>query len=119
MSEEVSVAIGILTAITCWLAIKHAFAAHRAIQQQRIANAGTACLGKIVAIQRPFLLDDCTRLYFDFVPSGMAEPVRACHVARDTDDAQGAALPSQGAIVSVRYLPNQPRSAVIGKLVTR
>lgn len=119
MSQEVFAAIGSLIAITCWLAIKHALAVHRAVRQQRIAAAGAACFGKVIAIQRPFLLDDCTRLYFDFVPNGMAEPVRACHIALRTDDSQAHALPPQGATVSIRYLPDHPQCAVIGKLVTR
>lgn len=118
MTNEVALAIGVLLVITVSLAIKHAIAAHRALQQQRIANAGATCLGRVVAIQRPFMLDDCTRLYFDFVPSGSQELIRACHVARDHAPGASRPLPPQGATVTVRYLPERPQHAVIGKLIT-
>jgi hypothetical protein len=118
MPTEVSFGLGLLIAITVWLAIKHAVSMHRAAQQRQIAHAGATCLGKVVAIQRPFMLDDCTRLYFDFVPSGAEEPVRACHVAHRSAEEPVAPLPPQGATVTVRYLPDRPRQAVIGKLVT-
>ena len=61
--------------------------------------------------------DACTRLYFDFVPEGMNQEVRACHVDRRANDEPMASLPAQGALVSIRYLPEQPRAAIIGKLV--
>jgi hypothetical protein len=117
MSNEVSLAIGLLFAITVWLAFKHIVASHRDAKQRLIAHAGETCYGRVVAIQRPFLLDDCTRLYFDFVPSGSDAPIRACHVARSSSDESPRPLPPQGAVVTIRYLPEQPQRAVIGKLV--
>ena len=118
MSNEVSIAIGLLFAITVWLAIKHVIAARREERQRRIAHAGEPCFGRVVAIQRPFMLDDCTRLYFDFTPSGAQQPVRACHVARASkEDDSPNPLPAQGSIVAIRYLPERPQRAVIGKLV--
>lgn len=118
MTDQTALAMGLLIAIVVWLAIKHAIAAQRLQQQRRIAYAGATCLGRVVAIQRPFMLDDCTRLYFDFVPSGSEEPVRACHVVRSTPDESARPLPTQGSTITVRYVPERPRSAVIGKLVT-
>lgn len=117
MSNEVSLAIGLLFAITLWLALKHVVAARRDERQRRIAHAGEPCFGRVVAIQRPFMLDDCTRLYFDFTPSGSQEPIRACHIARSSQEEAPRALPAQGAIVAIRYLPERPQRAVIGKLV--
>ena len=117
MYDQVSLALIVLTAIVCWLAVKHALAAHRHQQQRTIAHAGATCLGKVVAVQRPFMLDNATRLYFDFTPDGTTEPVRACHIARAVDDATPRSLPNLGATVTIRYLPEHPERAVIGKLV--
>ena len=118
MTNEVSLAVGLLFAITLWLALKHALASRRDEKQRRIASAGETCFGRVVAIQRPFMLDDCTRLYFDFTPSGSQDSIRACHIARPTQDESPSALPAQGALVAIRYLPERPQRAVIGKLVT-
>lgn len=116
MFDRVFAAMAVLFAITIWLALKHVVAARRDESQRRIACAGETSFGTIVAIQRPFMLDDCTRLYFDFVPSGAEKPVRACHIARTSGEARRP-LPPQGATVAVRYLPERPERAVIGKLV--
>lgn len=118
MFDEAIPQLILLFAITLWLALKHVIAAHRAETQRRIAQAGETSFGKVVAIQRPFMLDDCTRFYFDFVPAGSEKPVRACHVTRRVDDESPRPLPVQGAIVAIRYLPAHPTRAVIGKLVT-
>ena len=117
MPNEVTTALIMLIAITLWLAVKHAIAAHQAMNQRDIARHGRTCQGRIVAIQRPFLLDSCTRLYVDFLPDGMEHAVRACHVDRRPPDKLQASLPPQGAVVTVRYMPEKPRQAVIGKLV--
>jgi hypothetical protein len=118
MPAEISTAIFALVAMTLWMAAKHAVAVHQALKQRDIARRGVVCQGRVVAIQRPFLLDSCTRLYFDFVPEGTAHEIRACHVDRRMQDDWTASLPAQGAVVSIRYLPEQPRAAVIGKLVS-
>ena len=118
MHGDVLFAIAGLVSITLWLAIKHSVAVHQTSRQREIARHGSACQGRIVAIQRPFLLGECTRLYFDFSPDGAEDVVRACHVDRRATDELHASLPPQGALVTVRYLPNQPHHAVIGKLVS-
>jgi hypothetical protein len=118
MQAEVILAVGVLVAITLWLAIKHAFATQQMSRQREIAQRGSICQGRVVAIQRPFLLDNCTRLYFDFAPDGQEEVVRGCHIDRRETDEVRASLPAQGTLVTVRYLPNRPRQAVIGKLVS-
>jgi hypothetical protein len=117
MPAEVSTAIVFLITLTLWMAAKHAVAVHQATKQREIAQRGVMSQGRVVAIQRPFLLDDCTRLYFEFLPDGMDREVRACHVDRRAPDELRASLPAQGALVSIRYLPEQPHAAVIGKLV--
>jgi len=118
MPMEMLTAVAGLVVLTLWMAVKHAVAAHQAGKQREIVRRGTVCQGRVVAIQRPFLLDNCTRLYFDFLPDGTEHSVRACHVDRRADDDLIASLPAQGTLVSVRYLPERPRHAVIGKLVS-
>ena len=118
MPIEVTTALIALTAITLSLAAKHVIAAHHAMKQREIARHGRVGEGRVVAIQRPFLLDNCTRLYFDFLPDGTEHAVRACHVDRRPPDEFKASLPAQGTLVSVRYLPEHPRQAVIGKLIS-
>jgi len=118
MQAEVVLALGGLFAITLWIALKHVLAAQQASLQRSIAQRGSICQGRVVAIQRPFLLDNCTRLYFDFSPDGRDDLVRACHIDRREPDELRAPLPAQGTLVTVRYLPHRPRHAVIGKLVS-
>ena len=119
MPEQVSLTLGLLTALTVWLALKQAFAAHRAAKQRLIVQVGATCFGKVVAIQHPFMLDECIRVYFDFVPTGMNEPVRVCHIAPRNAIESNRSLPATGSTVTIRYLPEQPRQAVIGKLVAQ
>jgi hypothetical protein len=118
MSIEVVLSLTVLVAITLWLALKHAIAMHQASVQRDIALRGAMCQGRVVAIQRPFLLDNCTRLYFDFQPHGEMDAVRGCHIDRRSPDELQASLPAQGTLVTVRYLPHEPRRAVIGKLIS-
>ncbi|HVF15811.1 MAG TPA: hypothetical protein VNA21_02840 [Steroidobacteraceae bacterium] len=118
MSIEVLISLTVLVAITMWLAFKHAITAHQASLQRDIALRGAMCQGRVVAIQRPFLLDNCTRLYFDFQPDGETDAVRGCHVDRRSPAELQASLPAQGTLVTIRYLPHQPRRAVIGKLIS-
>jgi hypothetical protein len=118
MPIEVFVSLTVLVAITMWLAIKHAIGVHQASIQRDILLRGTMCQGRIVAIQRPFLLDDCTRVYFDFQPDGETDAVRGCHIDRRSPDQLQASLPAQGTLVTIRYLPHRPHHAVIGKLIS-
>jgi hypothetical protein len=118
MPSEVFLSLTVLVGITLWLAIKHALGVHRASIQRDIALRGALCQGRVVAIQRPFLLDNCTRLYFDFLPHGEMDAVRGCHIDRRSPDELQASLPAQGTLVTVRYLPHEPRRAVIGKLIS-
>jgi hypothetical protein len=108
----------VLIAITLWLAIKHVLAAIERERQLEIARRGESCDAKIIGIQRPFVLDTCTRLYFDYVPRGSERPVRACHVERRSPDAFRRSLPAAGSIVTVRYLPDRPKFAVIARLIS-
>jgi hypothetical protein len=108
----------ILIAITLWLAIKHVLAAIERERQLEIAERGESCHATIIGIQRPFALDACTRLYFDYVPRGSEQAVRACHVERRSPEALRTWLPAAGSIVTVRYLPGRPKLAVIARLIS-
>ena len=108
--------LGLLLGITAWMVMVNTLRERNAREQQEIASRGAQCQGRVVAIQRPFLLDSCTRLYFDFSPSGAQLLLRGCHVAHHAS--LFADLPNAGALVTVQYLPERPQRAVIGKLVT-
>jgi len=118
MANELLLPLIVLIALTLWLAGRHVLAFVHGERQREIARSGASCQGRVVAIQRPFLLDACTRLYFDFVPEGGDRPVRVCHVDRRPPTELHAALPIAGAAVAIRYLPHRPRRAVICKLVS-
>ena len=118
MPNEFTTVLIVLIAATLWFVAKHAIATHQSTKQRDIAQRGRVGEGRVVAIQRPFLLDNCTRLYFDFLPEGTEHAVRACHVDRRSPEELNAALPAQGTLVSVRYLPEHPSQAVIGKLIS-
>ncbi len=109
--------LGVLVTVTAWMAILNTLRAQQVRRQQEIASRGAYCSGRIVAIQRPFLLDPCTRLYFDFAPPGMEKPLRCCHIARPAQYQAFTDLPCEGALVTVHYLPERPHDAVIGKLI--
>ena len=117
MGDQFLLPSAFLFGLLLWLTMKHVIAVHQSVKQLQIATYGVACEGKVVAIQRPFVLDDCTRLYFDYVPVGADQPLRACHIARRGEDTLSASFPAAGSVVSVRYLPEKPRHAVIRKLV--
>jgi hypothetical protein len=118
MANELLLPLIALIVLTLWLAARHVLAFVQGESQREIARSGASCQGRVVAIQRPFLLDACTRLYFDFVPEGRDRPVRVCHVDRRPLTELHASLPVAGASVAVRYLPHRPRRAVICKLVS-
>lgn len=118
MFEQLIVPIVLLVALTLWLAIRHVVRVELDRRQHEIAARGEFCQGRVVAIQRPFFLDSCTRLYFEFDPPGAGQSVRCCHVDRRSPDEISASLPATGTFVTVRYLPDQPNQAVIGKLVS-
>lgn len=88
-------------------------------RQQDIAKRGRAVTGRIVRIWRPPLAGSFTRLYVEFELPGMTQPVRACHIDRRDPSELNASLPSIGTTVTVKYLPDRPKEAVIAKLVSR
>jgi hypothetical protein len=108
-----------LIGITFHMAFVHVFGGYQARREQEIARRGEFGQGRIVGIQRPFLLDSTTRLYFEFAPAGSAATVRCCHVLRTDVMELASSLPAPGAVVAVRYLPEDPQEAVIGKLVSQ
>ncbi len=116
MSNELFLFI-VLAGVVAWLAVRHALAVARERRQVEISHHGESCQGRVVAIQEPFMLDACVRLYFDFVPDGADKPLRACHIARCSSDQIKRALPVAGSTVTVRYLREQPKQAVIPRLI--
>jgi hypothetical protein len=87
--------------------------------QQEILKRGIAAQGRILRIWRPPLFGAFTRVYFEFQPEDSAGAVRGCHIDRRSAAELMASLPAVGALVNVRYLPDQPSQAVIARLVSR
>jgi hypothetical protein len=118
MPFETAMAMTFLIGLTFWKAIMHVAEQRQGRMQREVAMRGALCQGRVIAIQRPFLFEASTRLYFEFVPLGAETPLHCCHVYRNHGD-DLAALPSAGTAVTVRYLPDRPEHAVIGRLVAR
>lgn len=118
MFEQLITPVVLLIGLTLWLAIRHVVRVEQDRRQHEIAARGEFCQGRVVAIQRPFFLDTSTRLYFEFAPPGSEQPLRCCHVDHRPVDEISASLPTTGTVVTVRYLPEQPNRAVIGKLIS-
>jgi len=88
-------------------------------EQQDILKRGQVAHGRILHIWRPKLRGAFARIYFEFEAAGSGGKVRGCHVDRRPADEIRASLPAVGSTVSVRYLPDQPKQAVIARLVSR
>ena len=117
MLTSLALPIFILCAVATWTAFASFNTTQQAQRQLQTLQRGISCRATVVGIQRPFLFDACTRVYFEFVPVGSAEPLRCCHVERRALTEIALALPATGTQVSVSYLPEDPTNAVIGKLL--
>jgi hypothetical protein len=89
------------------------FHSRDARSQQEVLKHGLVAEGHVTAITGML----ARRVYFEFQPRGKKAKVQCCHV--DRRDGSVASLPSVGTRVTVRYLPENPRRAVIAKLVSR
>lgn len=121
MTPMLSATLLLLAALLCLtlgLGLSHAAEQRRAQRQTDIAARGQCCRGRVLAVQRPFLFESTTRLYFEFAPPGSEHPVQCCHTERRAARDMVTSLPSAGTFVTVRYLPECPEAAVIGTLVT-
>ncbi|HEY6640762.1 DUF3592 domain-containing protein [Povalibacter sp.] len=86
---------------------------------QQIAREGHMAEGRVVRVWRPPVAGSFPRIYFEFQPAGHDILVRCCHKDRRLLSGEIASLPAVGSSVTVRYLPKNPRRAVIAKLVSR
>ena len=89
------------------------------LSAQQIARDGRTAQGTVVRIWRPPVAGSFPRVYFEFRPEGSEQPVRCCHTDRRVLSGETTSLPAVGSQVSVRYLPENPRRAVIARLVSR
>lgn len=108
--------IGLLLGLAAWIALVQFLRHEQTRRQREIFSRGACCVGKVVAIQRPSVVDTCTRLYFDFEPPEADRPLRVCHVDRGAAGQLPSTLPYIGQMVSVRYLREQPQQALISNL---
>ena len=104
--------------LTAWLAHINVASQRQMEREIEIVTRGQCCQGRVLAVQRPFLLESATRLYFEFAPPGAARPVQCCHTERRPAHRIAPTLPTVGTFVTVTYLPESPEDAVIGKLVS-
>ncbi len=121
MTPMISASLLLLAALFCLtlgLGLSQAADQRRAQRQMDIVARGQCCRGRVLAVQRPFLFESTTRLYFEFAPPGSERPVQCCHTERRAARDVVTPLPSAGTFVTVRYLPEYPQAAVIGSLVT-
>lgn len=117
MTNMLILPVGFLLGITLWMTASLLVRQRQTRRQQEIVNKGARCEGKVVAIQRPLMLETGTRFYFDFEPPGTDRLLRVCHIDRRPVGESTAASLHTGTAVVVHYLPEQPRQAVIGTLV--
>ena len=89
------------------------------LRQQHILAKGALARGTVIRLWQPPLQGTFARIYFEFQPGGAERPIRTWHVDRRSCEDWAASLPSIGADVAVRYLPENPSQAVIVKLVSR
>lgn len=119
MSAELMPIIAFLSGAMVAAVLSSLTVSRAARQQQEILKRGQAAHGRVLHIWRPRLYGAFTRIYFEFEPAGLDGPVRGCHVDRRSLGEPTASLPAVGTTVTVRYLPDRPREAVIARLVSR
>jgi hypothetical protein len=117
MTSALILPIGFLLGITAWSIGLQFLRQQQAWRKQEIVRRGACCQGKVVAIQRPSMVDACTRLYVDFEPPGATRTIRVCHAERGPVRESAASLLHTGETVNVHYLPHRPWQAVITDLV--
>ena len=113
MLGSLAIPIIALCAVAAWTACSAISNSRHTRQRLQALRHGVSCAGTVVGVQRPFLLDPCVRVYFEFVPEGQCQPLRCCHVSRCDVADLAPALPPTGSQVQVSYLPEQPESAVL------
>jgi hypothetical protein len=84
---------------------------HRLRLQEEIIERGTCIDGKVTAICG----GATKRVYFEFSPPGSELPLQCCHIDR-REARTLTSLPTPGTLVQIRYLPENPRRAVIARL---
>ncbi len=121
-AEFMSAIAFLMGAVVAMLASRQTVSSAAQLQQE-ILKCGIAAQGRILGVWRPPLLGAFPRVYFEFEPSDAdrvaGNVIRSCHVDRRLAGELVASLPPVGALVTVRYLPQRPRAAVIAKLVSR
>lgn len=118
MSPEIISAIAFVVGMFFAMNTSRRLTAQQSFEQQQILRAGATAQGIVTQVWQPPLTGSFTRIYFRFeTQDGGA--IECCHVDRRPHGDSMASLPAVGASVSVRYLPDNPRSAVIAKLVSR
>lgn len=119
MPHEYLSALGFLTSMLFAMVGSCMVAQRGARRAQETLLRGQCVEGRILRVWRPPVMGSFARIYFEFEPPGHGRALRCCHIDRRPFGRQQASLPPVGASVRVAYLPENPRRAVIAKLVSR
>jgi hypothetical protein len=119
MSPELLSAIAFVIGMIVAMNSSRSVTAKQSFEQQQILRAGLPAEGTVTQVWQPPLAGSFPRIYFRFEPRDGGAPVECCHIDRRPQGTSTASLPAVGSSVSVRYLPDNPRSAVIARLVSR
>ena|SRR5690349_10985598 len=118
MLASLTLPVMILCVVAIWTVYANLSSTQHAQRQAQTVQRGISSRATVVGVQRPFLFDPYTRVYFEFVPAGSQQPVRGCHVERRASAEVAMALPATGRQVQVCYLPEDPYTAVIDRLLS-
>lgn len=119
MPHEYISALGFLTSMLIAMVGSCLITQSAARRAKEILLRGQCTEGRVLRVWRPPVMGSFARIYFEFEPAGLGRALRCCHIDRRPFDRQQASLPAVGASVRVAYLPDNPRRAVIAKLVSR
>lgn len=119
MSPEILSAVFFVIGMIVAMNTSRALTAKQSFEQQQILKTGLQAQGTVTQVWQPPLAGSFPRIYFRFEPREGSAPVECCHIDRRPQGPATASLPAVGSSVSVRYLPDNPRSAVIARLVSR
>lgn len=119
MRPEILCAIAFVIGMFFAMNTSRRLTAKQSFEQQQILRAGMPAQGTVTQIWQPPLAGSFPRIYFQFQPQEGSAPIECCHIDCRPQSNATASLPAVGSAVSVRYLAESPRSAVIAKLVSR
>lgn len=118
MPAEVLIAIAVVLTTAAHTLFSHRVKARQTREQLDILKRGTDTQGRVVAISRPLASGGLAEVYFSF-ESARGEQLRSCTIdLKALREQHGTFVPTVGAAVQVRYLPEAPARALLPQLTT-